>query len=108
MYRLPSSILVRNSSNGRGVKHPFPAGKLPVRGKFRVTCMLIGSAAVANIRRIQRYLEGTMKAEKPQNTVPGQGKNTPEQPGVSIFASVKTALAAFLGWLQPPKLSVSW
>src|SRR4030067_737944 len=39
----------------RSVKHPFPAGPLPVRGQFRVACMLIGSAAVANIRRIQRY-----------------------------------------------------
>jgi hypothetical protein len=70
--------------------------------------MLIGSAAVANIRRIQRYLEGTMKAEKPQNTAPRQGENAPEQSGVSIFASAKTALAAFLDWLQPPKLSASW
>jgi hypothetical protein len=90
------------------VKHPFPAGKLPVRGKFRVACLLIGSAAVANIRRIQRYLEGTMKAEKPQNTAPGQGKNAPERPGVSIFASAKTVLAAFLGSLQPIKLSMRW
>lgn len=85
----------------RSVKHPFPAGKLPVRGKFRVTCMLIGSATVANIRRIQRYLEGKMQAEKPQDAAPGQGENASEQPGVSIFASAKTVLAAFLGWLQP-------
>jgi len=54
--------------------------------------MLIGSAAVANIRRIQRYLEGTMKAEKPQNTAPGQGENASEQPGGSIFASVEGLL----------------
>jgi len=40
----------------RSVKHPFPAGKLPVRGLFRVTCMVIGSAAMTNVRRIQRYL----------------------------------------------------
>lgn len=39
----------------RSVKHPFPAGKLPVRGQFRVTCMTIASAATANVRRIQRY-----------------------------------------------------
>jgi hypothetical protein len=39
------------------VQHPFPAGKLPVRGRFRVTSMMIGSAAMANIFRIQRYLE---------------------------------------------------
>lgn len=40
----------------RQVKHPFPGGKLPVRGQFRVTCMLLGSAAMSNIHRIQRFL----------------------------------------------------
>jgi len=50
-------------STVRQVKHPFPAGKLPVRGRFRVTCMVVGSAMTANIRRIQRYLEATMKLE---------------------------------------------
>lgn len=39
----------------RQVKHPFPGGKLPVRGQFRVTCMVIGSVIMSNIRRIQRY-----------------------------------------------------
>ena len=33
----------------RSVKHPFPAGKLPVCGQFRVTCMAIASAAVVNL-----------------------------------------------------------
>jgi len=42
----------------RSVKHPFPAGKLPVRGLFRVTCMIIATAAMTNVRRIQRYLAG--------------------------------------------------
>ena len=40
----------------RSVKHPFPAGNLPARGQFRVTCMAIASAATTNVRRIQRYL----------------------------------------------------
>jgi hypothetical protein len=39
----------------RQIKHPFPASKLPVRGQFRVTCMVIGSAITSNIKRIQRY-----------------------------------------------------
>jgi hypothetical protein len=47
----------------REVKHPFPAGKLPVRGKFRMTCMLIGSAAMTNVRRIQRYLAANQENE---------------------------------------------
>lgn len=45
----------------RSVKHPFPAGKLPVRGEFRVTCMAIASAATTNVRRIQRYQIAKMK-----------------------------------------------
>jgi hypothetical protein len=39
----------------RSVKHPFPASKLPVRGQFRMTSMLIASAIHVNVRRIWRY-----------------------------------------------------
>lgn len=39
----------------RSVKHPFPAGKVPVRGLFRVTCMVIASAAMSNLRSITRF-----------------------------------------------------
>jgi len=52
----------------RSVKLPFPEAQLPVRGKFRVACMLIGSAAVANVRRIQRYLQARLKAEIEKKT----------------------------------------
>lgn len=45
----------------RSLKHPFPAGKLPVRGQFRVACMAIASAAATNVRRIQRCLISKMK-----------------------------------------------
>lgn len=43
-------------STVRSVKHPFVGGKLPVRGQFRVACMVIGSAAVVNVRRLHRLL----------------------------------------------------
>ena len=56
----------------RSVKHPFPAAKLPVRGLFRVACMVIGSAAVTNVRRIQRYLKTQNKGEASPTTAPGQ------------------------------------
>ncbi|HMM97411.1 MAG TPA: transposase [Anaerolineales bacterium] len=39
----------------RSLKHPFPASQLPVRGKFRMTCMMIASAIHINVRRIWRY-----------------------------------------------------
>jgi hypothetical protein len=32
----------------REVKHPIPAGKLPVRGKYRMNCMLISFCASLN------------------------------------------------------------
>ena len=46
----------------RSVKHPFPAGKLPVRGKFRMACMIIASAAMTNVRRIQRFTAAKTEA----------------------------------------------
>jgi hypothetical protein len=70
--------------------------------------MLIGSTAVANIRRIQRYLEAQRKAEKQQKSVAGQGETAQEGAGVSIFSFAKTALAAFRAWLQPQSLATSW
>jgi hypothetical protein len=45
----------------RAVKHPFPKGKLPVRGRFRMSYMMIGSAAINNVRQIQRYLLSRIK-----------------------------------------------
>lgn len=65
----------------RSVKHPFPTGKLPVRGRFRMACLVIGSAAMVNIRRIQRYLEGKKKGQ--------QGEESPQEPSGDLL---------FLGW----------
>jgi hypothetical protein len=39
----------------RSSKISFPAGKLPVRGKFRVTSMMIASVLHVNMRRIWKY-----------------------------------------------------
>ena len=39
----------------RSAKHPFPAGKLPVRGRFRMTSMMIASVMHVNMKRIWRY-----------------------------------------------------
>ena len=39
----------------RSAKHAFPAGKLPVRGRFRVTSMMIASVMHINMKRIWRY-----------------------------------------------------
>ena len=91
----------------RSLKHPFPAGKLPVRGKFRVACLLIGSAAVSNVRRIQRYLQAKSKAEIAQQLALEAEKCTQEQAGVSFWAFARTTLAALHGLTRPNRLAVS-
>jgi Holliday junction resolvase RusA-like endonuclease len=50
----------------RSVKHPFRNGKLPVRGKPRVSMMLVASAAMVNVRRIWRYQTEKNEAENMQ------------------------------------------
>jgi len=40
----------------RAIKCRFPNYKFPVRGRFRMDCMVVGSAAFNNLRRIHRYL----------------------------------------------------
>ena len=43
----------------RSIKHPFggQAGKLPVRGRRRVTMVIIASALMVNVRRIRRFAD---------------------------------------------------
>jgi hypothetical protein len=47
----------------RSVKHPFRHSKAPVRGLFRVTCLVVASTIVVNTRRIHRYLTQKCKDE---------------------------------------------
>jgi hypothetical protein len=56
-------------STVRSIKHPFPAGQLPVRGRFRMTCMMISSAIVVNVRRIWNY-QAKKTAKESSKTVP--------------------------------------
>jgi len=52
----------------RSVKHPFRNGKVPVRGQPRVSMIVIGSAALSNLRRIWRYLNAKKAEESQDNT----------------------------------------
>ena len=87
----------------RSVKHPFPAGKMPVRGRFRVTCMAIASAATTNVRRIQRYLEAKNAAEKQQDLVQSGQNCAPK----AVAASFLGAVQVFFGRLFKP-LPLLW
>jgi hypothetical protein len=80
----------------REVKHPFPAGKLPVRGKFRMTCMLIGSAAMTNVRRIQRYLAANQEQE---NECKEPKRSGEDHKLVSFYASLILPIKRLVGEL---------
>jgi hypothetical protein len=92
----------------RSIKHPFPTGKLPVRGKFRVASMVIGSAAVCNVRRIQRYLQAKTKDEKIQSAAPGAEKRTWKPDGDSFLAFLCTSLATLCSFARPKMAAVSF
>jgi len=49
----------------RAVKHPLGDGKGPVRGKPRLSMLMIGSAAMNNVRQIHRYQGSQKAAESP-------------------------------------------
>jgi hypothetical protein len=68
----------------RVIKHPFPAGKLPVRGLFRVTCLLIGSALMVNIRSLHRYQQA-QRAKLGQCAIPQPENVTGEPPVISFW-----------------------
>lgn len=75
----------------RAVKHPFRNGKVPVRGKPRVSMVLVGSAAMNNVRRIHRYLL-RQRADTAKNT----GQRSTEHTKDSLFVSYLITLRARL------------
>lgn len=80
----------------RSVKHRYPDAQLPVRGKFRVTCLLLGAAAVANVRRIQRYLMRKMQPEKAENAPKTAQKTGAAPQAAAILPLLQTWLRGLL------------
>jgi hypothetical protein len=78
----------------REVKHPYPAGKLPVRGLFRMTCVMVSSAAMTNVRRIHHYWEEKRKEGRRNKTNERGGKFGPNQPGFSFSSFIKRLLCS--------------
>lgn len=77
----------------REVKHPYPTGKLPVRGLFRMTCIMVCSAAKTNILRIHHYWEEKRKEERKKLAAEMGAKDAPEQPGISFSVFLKAILS---------------
>ena len=78
------------------LKRAFPASKLPVRGLYRVTCMMIGSALMSNIRRIKRYLDILLKPNHEPIDPEKQRKGSREQSPVSFWPALKAIFGAWL------------
>ncbi|MFQ5859806.1 MAG: transposase [Anaerolineae bacterium] len=74
----------------RSVKHPFPGGKLPVRGLIRATMVVCGAALMVNLRRLHAYRQAQAGAQRAA------------QPAPSPIERVLRSLGAVLGGLSTP------
>jgi hypothetical protein len=96
-------------STVRSLKHPFPASKLPVRGLFRMTCLIVAAAAMTNVRRIQRYRLRT-RPDAPERRTHRQ--EAQRRRDFTLTAHLTDAFGAVLHWLSPPwavyTLRFSW
>ena len=87
----------------REVKHPYPTGKLPVRGLFRMTCLMVSSAAMTNVRRIHHYWEEKRKQAR-QKMAAEQGPNAaPQQQDLSFSSFLKVLLTSRRAFIALPK-----
>jgi hypothetical protein len=80
----------------RAIKHPFRNGKVPVRGRPRVSMLLIGSAAMNNVRQIDRYKRSQDTAGRPGAGSQKATESAWKRPVLSSCASLWTRLRAIL------------
>jgi hypothetical protein len=84
----------------RTVKHPN-GGRLPVRGLRRVTDMVIGAAAVANVRSILRFHKRRWKRKLAQEAAQWQPVSQSK-----AFKAVQDAQASLLSWVTLTRMPV--
>ncbi len=92
----------------RSLKHPFPAGKLPVRGRFRVACLVIGSAAVTHVRRIHRYLQTQRGVGQATKWAESSGNRRKRGGEGSVFSFVSALVQAFGALRLRQRLAFGW
>lgn len=80
----------------RAVKHPFGNGKVPVRGKSRVSTVMTESAAMNNVRQIHRYLISQKETGGAEKGSQKAAKSAWEQSVLSFCASLWAQLRAAL------------
>jgi hypothetical protein len=86
----------------RVIKHPFPAGKLPVRGLFRVTCLLIGSALMVNVRNLHRYRQAHRTPSTPTEAAAGSPALAPARSRLAFVQALRSALDRLAPWRPSP------
>ena len=77
----------------REVKHQFGNGKVPVRGKPRVSMLMLASAMMCNVRRIHRYQRSQEETIDTETGNPIPQKRAIRQPVGAFFASLRTWLS---------------
>lgn len=88
--RTPGNLRAAVEATVRSVKHPFRQGKVPVRGLFRVTCMLIASAAMVNVRRIHRYWTWLTQPHPFAHVIPVRTHSSgPKTPASALCAHIR-------------------
>lgn len=85
------------------LKRPFSDDQVPVRGKFRVGNLMIGSAILVNIRRIQRYRIEKSQPKKAERRASHSSRSPERSAPVA-----KPSLLSLLRSLFRPLLPTSW
>ena len=88
----------------REVKHPYPGSKLPVRGLFRVTALMISSAAMTNVRRIYHHLErkrALMRRMESQKQEENRGSESTGPSFWSFTGGLQERFYSFMAFRRP-------
>ena len=76
----------------RSVKHPFGNGKVSVRGKPRVSIVIVASALMSNLRRIHQHLVHQRRPKKGQGALADQFSSTDQQSALSFLSRFQVIL----------------
>jgi len=77
------------------IKHPFPNGRVPVRGKTRVGMAIISPTMMANVKRIHRYLQ-----EKKQQEQKYRSRNKKKSILSNFVLDLTQGFLSLLSWLK--------
>jgi hypothetical protein len=78
----------------RAIKHPFRNGKVPVRGQSRVSMVVIGAAAMNNVRQIHRYLMEQVRVNREKKAAPKGSESAQLQPVASLWTRLRACLCS--------------